>query len=175
MDEIYASCNFALCASDPECYEDAARSKVWQNAMDEEMLAIERNKTWELVELPEGKNVIGLKWVYRTKYNADGEVQKYKARLVAKEYAQKQGVDFDETFSPVARLETVRTFLALAEQLQWPIYQFDVKSAFLNGELDEEVYVAQPGGYFVSAEKHNLYMLIKTLYGLRQSPTNLVQ
>lgn len=85
-------------------YEDAAGSPIWQNAMAEEIATIERNETWELMNLPEGKNVIGLKWVYRTKYNADGEVQKHKARLVAKGYAQQQGVDFDETFSPVARL-----------------------------------------------------------------------
>ncbi|KAI4351147.1 hypothetical protein L6164_005530 [Bauhinia variegata] len=101
------------------------------------------------VDLPQGKNAIGLKWVFRTKYNADNSIQKHKARLVAKGYAQQQGIDFDETFSPVARFETVRTFLALATQLQWPVFQFDVKSAFLNGELKEEVYVSQPEDAFI--------------------------
>lgn len=104
--------------------------------------------------------------MYHTKYNTDGEVQKYKACLVAKWYTQKQGADSKETFSPVARLETVKTFLALAAQLQWYVYQFDVKSAFLNGELDEEVYVSQPDGCIISDEKHKIYKLVKALYGL---------
>ena len=115
--------------------------------MAEEMSAIERNETWELADLPKDKNVIGLKWVYRTKYNADGSVQNHKARLVAKGYSQQHGIDYKETFSPATRFETVRNFLALATQLQWPVYQFDVKSAFLNGELEEEVYVSQPEGF----------------------------
>lgn len=129
-----------------------------------------KNKTWEIVDLPEGKHAIGLKWVFRTKYQADGSVQKHKARLVAKGYAQEQGVDYDETFSPVARFETVRVFLALAAQLGWPIFQFDVKSAFLNGELNEEVFVAQPEGVVVHNEENKVYRLWKALYGLKQAP-----
>ena len=98
--------------------------------MEEELLAIQKNQTLDLVNLPEGKKAIGLKWVFRTKYHADGSIQIHKARLVAKNYSQQQGIDFDETFSPDARFETVRTFLALAANLNWPVFQFDVKSAF---------------------------------------------
>lgn len=102
LDEVYATCDFALYASDPTCYDEAANSQIWIDAMHEEMSAIQRNETWELVDLPEGNNVIGLKWVFRTKYNADDTTQKHKARLVAKGYAQQQGIEYEETFSPVA-------------------------------------------------------------------------
>jgi len=119
--------------------------------------------------LPEGKNATGLKWVYRTKYNADGNIQKFKARLVAKGYAQQEGVHFDETFSHVARFETVRVFLVLAAQLKWSVYQFDVKSAFLNVELKQEEYVAQPEGYVAKGEEEKVYRLKKALYGLKHA------
>ncbi|KAJ9542648.1 hypothetical protein OSB04_029154 [Centaurea solstitialis] len=168
--DIYASCRFSLLASDPMYFDEAVESEEWKEAMNEEILVIRKNNTWELVDLPEGKNVTKLKWVYHTKYRADGTIQKHKARLVAKGYAQEEGVDFGETFSPVARFETVRTFLALAAQLQWPVYQLDVKSAFLNGELEEEVYVAQPEGYAVNGCEDKVYKLKKALYGLKQAP-----
>lgn len=118
-----------------------------------------------MVNLPEGKNVIGLKWVYRTKYNAGGSIQKHKARLVAKEYGQQQGVHFDETFSSVAHFKMVRTLLALAAQLSWPVYQFDVNSAFLNGDLEKEVYVAQPKGFVMSGQEIKVYRLKRTYMG----------
>ncbi|KAK9101268.1 hypothetical protein Scep_024698 [Stephania cephalantha] len=137
--------------------------------MEEEMKAIEKNETWEITDLPEGKNAIGLKWVFKTKFANDGSILKHKARLVAKGYAQQYGIDFEETFSPVARFETVRLILALAAQLQWMVYQFDVKSTFLNGELHEEVYVAQPEG-FEKGNETKVYKLRKALYGLKQAP-----
>eukprot|EP00253_Pinus_taeda_P025064 PITA_25064 len=112
--------------------------------MNKEIGAIEKSKTWKLVDLPEGKNAIGVKWVYKTKSNAEGKIDRHKARLVVKGYKQQQGRDYDETFAPVARMETVRTVLSIATQHKWKIYQMDVKSAFLNGVLKEEVYVEQP-------------------------------
>ena len=168
LTDIYATCDFALYVSDPTSYKDVVDMKVWQVTMAEEMSAIERNETWEHVDLPKDKNVIGLKWVYRTKYNVDGSVQKHKARLVAKGYSQHHGIDYEETFSLVARFETVKTFLALVAQLWWPVYQFDVKSAFLNGELGEEVYVSQPEGF--ATVGHKVFKLKKALYGLKQAP-----
>ena len=125
------SCIFALLVSDPIFFEDAQTDDKWCKAMEEELLAIQKNQTWDLVNFPEGKKVIGLKWVFGTKYHANGSIQKHKARLVAKGYSQQQGMDFDETFSPVARFKTVRTFLALAANLNWPVYQFDVKFALM--------------------------------------------
>lgn len=138
--------------ADPLSYEEAVERKERVQAMKEEMSSIEQNQTWKLVELPQDRNVIGVKWVYKTKFGPDGSVLKYKAKLVAKGYAQKQGIDYEETFSPVARFETVRLLIAMAARLRQPIYQFDVKSAFLNGELKEEVYVEQPEGFVVKAK-----------------------
>jgi len=99
--------------------------------------------------------------VFTTKYHADGSIQKHKARLVIKGYSQQEGIDYEETFSPVARFETVRTFLALAAQLSWLVYQFDAKSAFLNGDLEEEVYVSPPEGFVISGQEDKVYRLKK--------------
>jgi hypothetical protein len=115
--------------------------------MDQEMQAIERNDTWELTVLPSGSKTIGVKWVFKTKVNENGEVDKYKARLVAKGYCQQYGIDYSEVFAPVARLDTIRIVISLAAQNSWVIYQLDVKSAFLHGEINEEVFVDQPPGY----------------------------
>ena len=139
--------------------------------MVEEMQSIEKNGTWEMVDLPnEKKNAINFKWVFKTKFAPNGSIQKHKARLAAKEYAQQQGIDFEETFSSVARFETVRTILALAAELRWLVYQFDVKSAFLNEDLQEEVYVTQPEGFIKKDKKTKVYKLRKALYGLKQAP-----
>ncbi|KAH9704543.1 hypothetical protein KPL70_011512 [Citrus sinensis] len=133
----------------------------WLEAMEDEIKMIHKNQTWELVDRPLHKKTIGVKWVYRTKLNADGSVNKFKARLVVKGYAQLFGVDFSETFAPVARLDTIRLLLALAAQKQWKIYQLDVKSAFLNGYLDEEIFVEQPEGFVADLKKS---MSESTLY-----------
>ncbi|KAL5539459.1 hypothetical protein UlMin_045115 [Ulmus minor] len=121
--------------------------------MDEEIRAIKKNDTWELTSLLKGHKAIGVKWVYKTKRNAKGEIERHKARLVAKGYSQKAGIDYDEVFAPVARLETIRLIISLAAQNKWKIHQMDVKSAFLNGVLEEEVYIQQPSGYEVKGHK----------------------
>ncbi|KAI5317552.1 hypothetical protein L3X38_037259 [Prunus dulcis] len=131
---------------------------------------IEKNNTWELVERPADKPVIGVKWVFKTMLNLDGIVQKHKAGLVAKGYAQKPRIDYNETFAPVARLDTIRTLIALAAQKGWKLFQLDVKSAFLNGVLDEEVYVEQHEGFELKNASHKVYKLRKALYGLKQAP-----
>eukprot|EP00253_Pinus_taeda_P018867 PITA_18867 len=138
--------------------------------MNEEIGAIKKSKTWELVDLPEGKDAIGVKWVYKTKRNAEGKIDRHKARFVVKGYKQQQGKDYDETFALVARIETVRTTLSIAAQHKWKIYQMDVKYAFLNGVLKEEVYVEQPLRYEVDGQEHKVYRLKKALYGLKQAP-----
>ena len=109
--------------------------------MDTKIESIEKNQTWTLVELPAGAKKIGLKWIYKTKLNELGEVSKYKARVVVKGYSQQQGIDFTEVFAPVARMDTVRMIIALATQRGWKLHQLDVKSAFLYGELKEDVFV----------------------------------
>ncbi|KAG7561531.1 Zinc finger CCHC-type superfamily [Arabidopsis thaliana x Arabidopsis arenosa] len=155
---------------DPYTYEEAAEERKWRDAMDAEIESIEKNGTWELVELPVGSKKIGVKWVYKTKVNEKGEVDKFKARLVAKGYSQKHGVDYDEVFAPVARWDTIRMLLAEAAKRQWSVYQLDVKSAFLHGVLKETVFVEQPEGYEKTGEEHKVYKLHKALYGLKQAP-----
>jgi hypothetical protein len=155
---------------DPISFNEACEEEKWKQAMDEEIKAIEKNKTWELTNLPAHKNPIGVKWVYKTKKNADGSINKYKARLVAKGYKQKEGEDYSEVFAPVSRLDTIRLIISLAAQNNWEIFQMDVKSAFLNGVLQEEVYLEQPPGYVKKGEENKVYKLKKALYGLKQSP-----
>jgi hypothetical protein len=155
---------------EPSCYRDAAGKPEWEEAMNREIESIEKNRTWTLTTLPAGHKPIGLKWVYKLKKNSEGEVIKHKARLVAKGYVQKQGIDFEEVFAPVARLDTVRLILAVAANRGWEVHHLDVKSTFLNGELEEEVYVSQPEGYTVKNKEHLVLRLSKALYGLRQAP-----
>jgi hypothetical protein len=115
--------------------------------MEDELDQIEKNNTWEMVHRPEDKNVIGSKWIFKNKLNEQGQVVRSKVRLVCKGYAQIEGLDFDEIFSPVARLEAIRMFLAYACHKRFKVYQMDVKSSFLNGDLSEEVYMEQPEGF----------------------------
>jgi hypothetical protein len=131
----------------------ASQDDHWIKAMNEELDQIEKNQTWDLVPRPKDKNVIGTKWVYINKLNEDGHIVRNKARLVCKGYAQVEGVDFEETFSPVARIEAIRMFLAFACYKKFKVYQMDVKSTFLNGDLEEEVYVEQPEGFFLTDKK----------------------
>jgi hypothetical protein len=138
--------------------------------MNDEIQAIERNNTWELTDLPEECKVIGVKWIYKTKVNERGGIEKYKARLVAKGYAQKYGIDYKEVFAPVARWDTIRSLLAVAALKEWNVFQLDVKSAFLHGELLETVYVEQPLGYVKKGSESKVYKLHKALYGLKQAP-----
>lgn len=154
---------------DPEKFEEAVKEEKWRKAMEVEIKSIEDNETWELVSLPNGAKVIGVKWVYKTKLNEKGEVDKYKARLVAKGFHQTHGVDF-EVFAPVARWDTIRLIIAIAAQRRWKVLQLDVKSAFLHGELEEDVYIEQPRGFELKENGEKVYKLRKALYGLRQVP-----
>ena len=130
--------------------QDAIKEEKWAKAMEVEMDALKKNGTWDLVPLPPGKKTVGCRWVYTVKHNADGSVDRYKARLVAKGYTQKYGVDYDETFAPVAKINTIRVLMSLAANLDWPLQQFDVKNAFLHGDLNEEIYMDLPPGYNTS-------------------------
>lgn len=131
---------------------------------------IKKNDTWKLVERPLERKVIDVKWVYRTKLNADGLVNKHKSRLVVKIYAQIFCVDLSETFALVTRLDTIKLIFAIATQKSWQIYQLDVKSSFLNGFLQEEIYFKHPGGFVLEGHEDKIYLLKKALYGLKQSP-----
>jgi len=136
--------------------------------MVEEIAALERTGTWDLVPIPAHVRPITCKWVYKVKTRSDGSLERYKARLVACGFQQEHGRDYDETFAPVAHMTTVRTLLAVASVREWSISQLDVKNAFLNGELREEVYMQPPPGY--SIPEGMVYRLRRSLYGLKQAP-----
>ena len=133
----------------------------------EEMKVIEENETWELIDPPPGCRQIGLKWVYKVKQDERGAIAKHKARLIARGFVQREGIDFEEVFTPVARMESIRLLLALAAAKDWRIHHLDVKSAFLNGELAETVFVRQPPGFAVKGAERRVLRLRKALYGLR--------
>ncbi|WVZ11324.1 hypothetical protein V8G54_015854 [Vigna mungo] len=168
ISDIYQRCNVVVL--EPTDFWEAEKDSKWITAMKEELLMIEKNYTWKLVRRPTNRKVIGVKWVFRTKLNPDGSINKHKARLVVKGYAQIFGVDFSDTFAPVARLDTIRLMLAIVVQKGWKVYQLDVKSAFLNGLLEEEIYVEQPEGFTVKGQEDDVYLLKKALYGLKQAP-----
>jgi hypothetical protein len=129
---------------EPTCFEQTVGNPKWDNAMDEEMVVLDANATWELVALLKDKKAIGCKWVYKVKHNADGSVNRYKARLVAKGYAQPYGIDYEETYSQVAKMTTVRVIIATAVTKGWSLHQMDVKNVFFHGDLQDEVYMEQP-------------------------------
>jgi uncharacterized membrane protein YciS (DUF1049 family) len=155
---------------EPKNFNEANKNDHWVKAMNEELDQIEKNNTWEMVQRPVGKNVIGSKWIFKNKLNEQGQVIRNKVRLVCKGYAQIEGLDFDETFVPVARLEALRMFLAYACHKRFKVYHMDVKSAFLNGNLSEEVYMEQPEGFKLSDNPDLVCKLKKDLFGLKQAP-----
>ena len=133
----------------------------------EEMKAIEENETWELVDPPPGCHLIGLKWVYKVKRDEHGAIVKHKACLVARGFVQCEGIDFEEAFAPVARMESVHLQLALAAAKDWHVHHLNVKSAFLNGELTKTVFVRQPPGFAIKGAEHRVLRLRKALYRLQ--------
>jgi hypothetical protein len=154
---------------EPYKIEDALRDPDWVVAMQEELNNLTRNEVCHLVPRP-NQNVVGTKWVFRNKQDEHGVVTRNKARLVAKGYSQVEGLDFDETYAPIARLESIRILLAYATYHGFKLYQMDVKSAFLDGPIKEEVYVEQPQGFEDSEYTNHVYKLSKALYGLKQAP-----
>jgi hypothetical protein len=136
--------------SEPETFAQAVDQQVWRDAMLEGYDSIMRNDVWEEVPRPVGKSVVTSRWLYKTKYVADGSIEKHKARFVVQGFSQVEGVDYDETFAPVARYTSIRSIIAIAAKMGWRIHQMDVKTAFLNGFIEEEVYIEQPQGFEVS-------------------------
>ncbi|GJV89601.1 putative ribonuclease H-like domain-containing protein [Tanacetum coccineum] len=159
-----------LSQHEPKKISEALEDESWVDAMQEELLQFEIQKVWVLVDLPYGKKAIGTKWVYRNKKDERGVVVRNKARLVAQGHRQEEGIDYDEVFAPVARLEAIRIFLAFASYMGFIVYQMDVKSAFLYGKIDEEVYVSQPPGFQDPKHPKKVYKVVKALYGLHQAP-----
>ena len=134
------------------------------------MKALEKNGTWEIVDRQEGKKPVGSWWIYTVKHKLDGTLDRYKARLVAKGYTQTYVIDYEETFAPVAKINIVRILLSLTTHTGWELQQFDVKNAFLHGNLEEEVYMEIPPGFGPTYGSNKVRQLRKALYGLKQSP-----
>jgi hypothetical protein len=153
--------------SEPRDFLDALNTRHWKDAMDNEYCALLKNKTWTLVPRPPRTNVVTGKWVFRHKNRADGSLERYKGRWVVRGFAQRPGIDFGETFSPVIKPATIRAVLTLACSRQWPVHQLDVKNAFLHGELAETVYCTQPSGFVDSTHPTHVCKLRKSLYGLK--------
>lgn len=155
---------------EPTTYTDAMNlpdADKWKKAMDQEFESLIKNGTWDVVRLPKGRTAVKCKWVYKIKYQPNGEIERYKARLVAKGYSQKAGIDYEETCAPVIKHDSVRSMFAIAAAYKMHIVQFDIATAFLNGNLDEEIYMQQAEGY--EKEGDLVYKLKKSLYGLKQA------
>nr|KYP46701.1 Retrovirus-related Pol polyprotein from transposon TNT 1-94 [Cajanus cajan] len=148
---------------------NSKESNLWYNAMKEEMNSMTSNQVWDLVELPHGVKSIGCRWVFKTKKDSQGNIERHKARLVAKGFTQREGIDYSETFSPVSKKDSLRIIMALVAHFDFELHQMDVKTTFLNGNLEEEVYMKQPEGFFSSDGEHLVCKLNKSIYGLKQA------
>ena len=158
--------------TDPITYAKAVscpQSELWLDAMRDEIQYMRHNGVWELIELPEGHRPIGCKWVYKTKRDHKGKIEKFKARLVAKGFTQREGVDYEATFSPVSSKDSFRVIMALVAHFDMELHQMDVKIAFLNGDLNEEVYMMQPEGFVANDSGTLVCRLKKSIYGLKQA------
>lgn len=156
---------------EPTSFNQSKRFDEWLKAMNEELIALESTDTWSICSFPPGKHAIGCKWVYKLKFNADGTLERCKARLVAKGYTQEKDIDFAETFSPVAKMTTMKTLLSVSTAKRWSLNQLDISNAFLNGDLDKEIYMTLPPGYTPREGEHlppnAVCKLQKSLFSLK--------
>jgi hypothetical protein len=155
-----------------ECtyFEEAIQRKEWVNAMTEEYQSIMKNEIWEIVPRLKSKDVVSSRWIFKIKHATNGSIEKYKARFVARGFSQKEGINYEETFAHVARYTSIRTIIDLAAKMKWKLHQMDVKTAFLNSVIEEEVNIEQPQGFEVEDRKSHVCRLKKALYGLKQAP-----
>jgi hypothetical protein len=172
-DDFVSSVSLSTNDDEPLCYQEAVEgynSEKRKEAMKDEMNVLAKNATWDLVELPRDRKIVGCKWNYKLRKGVHDKVERYKARLVAKGYSQKEGIDFHEIFSPVGKIISIRSMLALVSLLDLELEQLDVKASFLHGDLDEDIYMEQHEGFVQNRNKKFVCSLKKSLYGLRQSP-----
>ena len=158
--------------NDPVTFQEvisSSHASEWLAAMQDELVSMSHNSVWDLVELPKGCKPVGCKWVFKTKRSSDGAVERYKARLVAKGYSQREGIDYKETFSPVSTKDSFRVIMALVAHFNLELHQMDMKIAFLNGDLTEDVYMIQPDGFVEKGRERLVCKLRKSIYGLKQA------
>jgi hypothetical protein len=159
----------SLVNTEPSTFEEAVKKKEWKETLMEEYQSIMKNDVWEIVPRPEGKLIVTSKWVYKIKHAVDGSIDKYKARFVARGFSHQEGENYDETFAPIARYTSIRAIISLPASMGWSLQQMDVRTAFLNGVI-EEVYIEQPRGFEVHPRETHVCRLKKALYGLKQAP-----
>jgi hypothetical protein len=167
---IYTALMCDLLEEEPTCFEEAIQRKECADAMTEEYQSIMKNEVWEIVPIPKNKYVVSSKWLFKIKHDVDGSIEKYKERFVARGFSQKEGIDYEETFAPVAKYTSIKTIIYLAAKMKWKLHQMDVKTSFLNGVIEEEVYIEKPQGFEVEDRNSNVCKLKKALYGLKQDP-----
>jgi hypothetical protein len=153
---------------EPSTFVEASKHQVWKDVMIEEYDYILKNDVWTVVPRPHGKSVVTSKWLYKIKHAADGNVEKYKARFVARGFSQKEGIDYNEIFAPVARYSSIRIIISLAAVFGWKLHQMDVKTAFLNDEVEQEVYIKQPEGFVIHDKRSHVCKLKKDMYRLNK-------
>jgi hypothetical protein len=150
-------------------FEEADKLQVWKDAMLEEYRSILKNNVWDIVSKSKDKLVVSSKWIYKIEHAVDGSVEKFKARFVARGFTQKEGIDYEETFAPVGRYTSIRTIIAVASVLGWKLHQMNVKTTFLNGKIEQEVFVEEPNGFVLHNKGTHVCKLWKALYGLKQA------
>jgi hypothetical protein len=160
---IYTALMCDLLDEEPTCFEEAIQKKEWADSMTEEYQSIIKNNVWEIVPRPKSKDVVSSKWLFKIKHVVDGSIEKYKERFVAHGFSQKEGIDYEDTFSIVARYTSIRTIIALPAKMKWKLHQMDMKSSFLNGVIEEEVHIEQPQGFEVEDRKSHVCRLKKSL------------
>jgi hypothetical protein len=153
--------------SEPYFHGEAFGEQVWKDVMTEEYQSILKNDVWDVFPRPEGNSVVTSKWIYKIKHVVDGSIEKYKAIFMAKWFSQVEGVDYDEMFSPVAQYISIRSIIALAASMGWKLHQMDVKTTFLNDEIEEEFYIEHPEGFVVRNKRSHVCRLKKSIYGLK--------
>ena len=162
-----------LLENEPQSFNEAMstpEAPMWKEAINSEIESIMHNYIWELVDLPPGSKPLGCKWIFKRKMKTDGSIDKYKARLIAKGYKQKEGLNYFDTYSPVMRITSIRMLIAILALYNLEIHQMDVKTTFLNGDLNEEIYMDQPEGFISLGQEKKVCRLVKSLYGLKQAP-----
>jgi hypothetical protein len=159
---------------EPSYYEEASSQPVWRDAMMEEYQSIMKNDVWDIVPRPEGKSVVTSKWIYKIKHTADGSIERHKVRFVARGFSQVEGIDYEETFSLVARYTSIWTIISLATSMGWRLHQMDVKTTFLNGEIEEEVYIEQPDGFVIHEKESHVCRLKKASVWTQAGTSSLV-
>jgi hypothetical protein len=166
----YVSAMSHIIDTEPSCHGEATGQQVWQDAMTKKYQSIMKNVVWDIVLRLKEKSIVTSKWIYKIKHATEGSVEKYKARFVARGFSQVEGIDYEETFAPVARYTSIRTIIALATSMGWRLHQMDVKTTLLDGEIEEEVYIGQPDGFVIHEKDSHVCRLKKSLYGLKQAP-----